>query len=364
MGCGARPYHPARSLRAYLPTHNRSQNKHLVSRVVLVAVPGLDADTFRAARAHLPTLGGALGEPVSTIAKSDAFHSAAWFRGGRGRWGGWRGGRAFLALPAGRTLAASTLNHTLDADQVVRTLFHVPLTKKQQRERQADGTPTPACPLPASHYRATLAQLRERDFPLPDVAPDGRVLCPPGYASTQPCGREGGPEHEMVAIDCEMVLDADRATMLARVTAVAADGAVLMDRMVAPERPVADYVTQYSGVTPAMLEGVTATVADVRAEVMRYVAAETLLVGHALENDLRHLRLLHANVVDTSILYPHNQARARWKGGKEAGGRAGGPAGKGRPPARGTPLCRPPNPPNSPSKNPVPLSRGFPPALS
>ena len=186
---------------------------------------------------------------------------------------------------------------------------------------------------------ATLAQLRERDFPLPDVAPDGRVLCPPGYASTQPCGREGGPEHEMVAIDCEMVLDADRATMLARVTAVAADGAVLMDRMVAPERPVADYVTQYSGVTPAMLEGVTATVADVRAEVMRYVAAETLLVGHALENDLRHLRLLHANVVDTSILYPHNQARAgRRREGGQAGRQARGGRRRAAPPSAALPI--------------------------
>ena len=35
------------------------------------------------------------------------------------------------------------------------------------------------------------------------------------------------------------------------------------------------------------------------------VSAETLLVGHALENDLRVLRVLHGRIVDTAILYPH-----------------------------------------------------------
>ena len=35
------------------------------------------------------------------------------------------------------------------------------------------------------------------------------------------------------------------------------------------------------------------------------VGADTLLVGHALENDLRVLRVLHGRVVDTAILYPH-----------------------------------------------------------
>ena len=38
------------------------------------------------------------------------------------------------------------------------------------------------------------------------------------------------------------------------------------------------------------------------------VSAETLLVGHALENDLRVLRVLHGRVVDTAILYPHPKA--------------------------------------------------------
>jgi hypothetical protein len=38
---------------------------------------------------------------------------------------------------------------------------------------------------------------------------------------------------------------------------------------------------------------------------LQHISGETLLVGHALENDLQALRLLHAKVVDTALLFPH-----------------------------------------------------------
>ena len=198
---------------------------------------------------------------------------------------------------------------------------------------------------------------------------------------------------------------------------------VLMDELVRPEAPITDYVTRYSGITAAMMAGVTTSLADVQVvpvapeaqrahhkssavirlhlhaawhaisrsdagrcvslsdlktcletscfssvEPRRHVAAspcksscsglriccrqagllrvdevlmvrsasdalerdlwywlqerflglvsaETLLVGHALENDLRVLRVLHGRVVDTAILYPHPKARAAWRCG-------------------------------------------------
>ncbi len=41
--------------------------------------------------------------------------------------------------------------------------------------------------------------------------------------------------------------------------------------------------------------------------ILELVDADTLLCGHALDNDLRSLRLVHANVVDSAALYPHPQ---------------------------------------------------------
>ena len=37
-----------------------------------------------------------------------------------------------------------------------------------------------------------------------------------------------------------------------------------MDELVRPEAPITDYVTRYSGITPAMMQGVTTSLADVQ----------------------------------------------------------------------------------------------------
>ena len=51
---------------------------------------------------------------------------------------------------------------------------------------------------------------------------------------------------------------------LTRVTVVNFDGKVLMDELVVPKNPILDYKTKYSGITAAMLEGVTTTLENVR----------------------------------------------------------------------------------------------------
>lgn len=33
--------------------------------------------------------------------------------------------------------------------------------------------------------------------------------------------------------------------------------------------------------------------------------AETILIGHSLESDLKAMRLVHHKIVDTSIVFPH-----------------------------------------------------------
>ena len=39
---------------------------------------------------------------------------------------------------------------------------------------------------------------------------------------------------------------------------------VLLDELVRPPNPITDYLTQHSGITPAMMEGVITTLADVQ----------------------------------------------------------------------------------------------------
>eukprot|EP00730_Choanoeca_flexa_P017746 TRINITY_DN8577_c1_g2_i1.p1 TRINITY_DN8577_c1_g2~~TRINITY_DN8577_c1_g2_i1.p1 ORF type:complete len:535 (+),score=122.25 TRINITY_DN8577_c1_g2_i1:80-1606(+) len=103
------------------------------------------------------------------------------------------------------------------------------------------------------------------------------------------------------AVDCEMV-ETRGGLELARVTVVGWDEKVVYDSLVQPSEPVIDYKTQYSGITAAMLTGVTTTLTDVRARLQQLIARDDILVGHSLENDLRALRVRHEHVVDTAVL--------------------------------------------------------------
>ena len=108
---------------------------------------------------------------------------------------------------------------------------------------------------------------------------------------------------KIYGLDNEMCYTS-RGLEVARVSVVALDGSVVYDEFVKTTRPVICYNTLYSGVTAQDL--VTAKGFNrVRSEVMRIITADTILVGHGLENDLRSLKIVHNRVIDTAVLYPH-----------------------------------------------------------
>lgn len=80
---------------------------------------------------------------------------------------------------------------------------------------------------------------------------------------------------------------------------------VLLDELVLPENAITDYNTQYSGITAQALASITTKLTDIQRQVCNFVSAETLLVGHGLENDLKALKIIHANCLDTVMLFPH-----------------------------------------------------------
>ncbi|GAB4821802.1 hypothetical protein N2152v2_008848 [Parachlorella kessleri] len=157
-------------------------------------------------------------------------------------------------------------------------------------------------PFPPSHYVMTLEEMRQHGYPLPEVNEAGEMVCPEGFVATQPCG--GAPKHDMVALDCEMCIT-EAGFELTRATVIDKTGQVLLDELVVPDRPITDYNTRYSGITEEMLSGVTTRLPDVQQKLLAVVSAETLLVTHSGENDLQALRVIHANMLDTSVMFPH-----------------------------------------------------------
>jgi len=117
-----------------------------------------------------------------------------------------------------------------------------------------------------------------------------------------------------VALDCEMVgVGPDGAeSVLARVSVVNFQGAVLLDTFVRPRERVTDWRTRYSGVRSADMKHAQ-SFTDAQSSVADLLVGR-VLIGHAVHNDLHALLLTHprAKTRDTQFLaYRHGQVRSK-----------------------------------------------------
>ena len=123
-----------------------------------------------------------------------------------------------------------------------------------------------------------------------------------------------------LALDCEMVGLSGGRDELARLSVVDfLTGEVLMDQLVVPTERVTNWRTRYSGITRAAMEsarraGLTLNGWPVaRAVLFALADADTVLVGHSLNHDLKVLRVAHSRVVDSQVLYAEEVfGRGQW----------------------------------------------------
>ncbi|KAL0932637.1 3'-5' exonuclease [Colletotrichum truncatum] len=122
----------------------------------------------------------------------------------------------------------------------------------------------------------------------------------------------GLPRHPRpaVALDCEMGVAFDGESELIRLTLIDYfTSEILLDSLVYPTVRMQHYNTRYSGVSrqdmneardkgKCLIGGLAAA----REEVWRWVGPETIVIGHAVQNDLASLRWIHPLVVDSLIL--------------------------------------------------------------
>lgn len=111
---------------------------------------------------------------------------------------------------------------------------------------------------------------------------------------------------DVAALDCEMIYTT-AGMSVARVSVVDSEGKQVFDEIVRPDRgvKVIDYITRFSGITPEMLNNAVLDLSAVRQALRAIIGPNTILVGHALENDLKTLRMVHRRIVDTCVLFPH-----------------------------------------------------------
>jgi len=106
-------------------------------------------------------------------------------------------------------------------------------------------------------------------------------------------------------IDCEMCYT-KCGLELAKVTVVGVDGRLVYESLVWPENSIIDFNTRYSGISAKdFVSGQYKNIKEVQNDLMGFLNADTILVGHGLENDLRALNLIHSTILDTAVVFPH-----------------------------------------------------------
>lgn len=112
-----------------------------------------------------------------------------------------------------------------------------------------------------------------------------------------------------IVLDCEMIETTVCTSELAFIAAIDfLTGEILINSHVTPTAPVTNWLTPVSGITQekmdtAIAEGnVFVSNADARGALRKFLNRDTVLIGHALQHDLRTLSLIHGRIVDTSVI--------------------------------------------------------------
>eukprot|EP00585_Thalassiosira_rotula_P012849 CAMPEP_0196130672 /NCGR_PEP_ID=MMETSP0910-20130528/964_1 /TAXON_ID=49265 /ORGANISM="Thalassiosira rotula, Strain GSO102" /LENGTH=589 /DNA_ID=CAMNT_0041390025 /DNA_START=69 /DNA_END=1838 /DNA_ORIENTATION=+ len=136
---------------------------------------------------------------------------------------------------------------------------------------------------------------------------------PSDWITSRPYGNWCRSNPASIAIDCEMCETKDPISgksdnkALCRISVVNADNPdeVLLDTLVKPQWPVSNHRTWVNGISESDLENVQFTLKHAQTFMAALCSDQTVVVGHAVHNDLLALRMVHHCNADTAMLFTH-----------------------------------------------------------
>ncbi|XP_061192027.1 RNA exonuclease 5-like [Saccostrea echinata] len=153
---------------------------------------------------------------------------------------------------------------------------------------------------PRTSLLLNTAQLMQEKYPLPvqycNVNPVNFKFTKEDYLPVD-------DQSPMFALDCEMCLTVARQLELTRVSIVDEKLEVLYDTLVKPYNRIINYLTEFSGITKALLDPVTTRLSDVQKKIQEILPANAILCGQSLGGDLKAIKMYHPYVIDTSCIY-------------------------------------------------------------
>ncbi|KIY73353.1 hypothetical protein CYLTODRAFT_386946 [Cylindrobasidium torrendii FP15055 ss-10] len=280
------------------PNWLRIEHASLVPRVVVLFIPGLTNDLLGLP----PTPTSAMQNPNIPISiplppknKSDS-----------------KCGFPFIASTFSHACPTRAPGDSTRMHSILNAFFSIPLSvsEKGRRHRQAKEERPPSSGA-TSEYLLSTEQMLTNGYPLPSYVSD-TFHKPAGWVETpkEPDSTGSQAERKVYAIDCEMCMTDDDDKALTRVSIVDYDtNKVVYDRLVKPARPIVNYLTQWSGITEEALRPVKTTIAEVQADVLKFLQPQNgltpVLLGHSLESDLKALHLCHPYCIDTALIFQH-----------------------------------------------------------
>lgn len=124
------------------------------------------------------------------------------------------------------------------------------------------------------------------------------------FVTTSFKSNKNSEEPNFYALDCEMV-NTTVGIEIVRVTVINHEGEEVYESKIKPFNPILDYKSKYSGITEESLRHCSKRLFEVQLDLLKIFDKDSILIGHSLESDLKALKIIHYNVVDTSIIYPH-----------------------------------------------------------
>ncbi|KAF9534224.1 ribonuclease H-like domain-containing protein [Crepidotus variabilis] len=126
------------------------------------------------------------------------------------------------------------------------------------------------------------------------------------FSFLQPSTPDNSTKLDVAAMDCEMVYSTG-GLRVARVSVIDGAEKEVFDQLVQMDDgvEVIDYNTRFSGINQEIHSQATLKLAGIRSALDQLIDSNTILIGHALDNDLKTLRIIHHRCIDTALLFPH-----------------------------------------------------------
>uniref|UniRef100_A0A1B6GLD9 Exonuclease domain-containing protein n=1 Tax=Cuerna arida TaxID=1464854 RepID=A0A1B6GLD9_9HEMI len=185
--------------------------------------------------------------------------------------------------------------------KVLRSAFSITSVPRTQSEEVEQRICVPSTDrFPRTDLLLSAWQLIEEGYPLPYSKELGDRY--PDYVMTKDEYTEVTPSSPMWALDCEMCLTRV-GNELTRVSVVDESHKTVYESLCLPPNPIINYLTEYSGITPETLKGVTTRLEDIQKDLRALFPSDVILVGQSLGGDLHALKMMHPYVIDTSVIF-------------------------------------------------------------